>query len=131
MALAPPAKGLESLRDSDFLVQVLTGLSEVHETMGVLTKAQGEAQVGGSPFFPLLLPVLVFQLVASESKRGYYSVNSYTFLPNAIFKEEEQEGGFCCCNWVLGRPGRLLAHCILYDDLGFLMLLSSSPRGWD
>lgn len=94
MALAPPAKGLESLRDSDFLVQVLTGLSEVHETMGV----QREAQVGGSPFFPLLLPVLLSQLVASESKRGYYSVNYYTFLPNAIFKEEEQEGGFCCCN---------------------------------
>lgn len=39
MALGLPAKGLKSLRDSDFLAKVLMGL-RVHEPMGSLTKAQ-------------------------------------------------------------------------------------------
>lgn len=42
MALAPPAKGLESFRDSNFLVKVLMGLNEVYEPMGGLAKAQRE-----------------------------------------------------------------------------------------
>lgn len=94
MALGLPAKGLKSLRDSDFLAKVLMGL-RVHEPMGSLTKAQREFQVGQfrDNHSLLLLTALVFQLVASQSKWGCYSVTYYTFLPTAIFKEEEQRQG--------------------------------------
>jgi hypothetical protein len=32
----------------------------------------------------------MFQLVATQSKPGYYCVDYYAFLPTAVFKEEDQ-----------------------------------------
>ena len=126
-ALAPPAKGLETLGDSDFLVKVLMGLNEAHEPISGLTKAQREPQVGQFGVHHFFVPVASRYVPA-----GCHTIKAWLLLYRLLRlpshcglqrgrSERGREKGFCCCNWVLGRSSRLQAHC--YNIICILYIL--------